>query len=41
MDSYFGASGLGVSSALGISSLVSGAFAEEFGKISCGALYDG
>jgi hypothetical protein len=40
MDSNFRASGFGVSSALGISSLVSEAFIEESGWISYGALYD-
>jgi hypothetical protein len=41
MDSYFGASGLELSSPFGISSLVSGAFTVESGKISRGILYDG
>jgi hypothetical protein len=40
LDSDFGASGLRVSSALDISSFVSGAFVEESATISCGALYD-
>jgi hypothetical protein len=41
VESYFVASGLRVSSALEISSLLSGAFIEESGKISYGSLYDG